>query len=58
LNRFTYVNTYHEFDDEIPHLEGQIPILDYSMESPFEVPSHPHVEDPTTSSEQEDNWMM
>jgi hypothetical protein len=28
LDRFTHVKTYHEFDDEIPHLEGGIPILD------------------------------
>jgi uncharacterized protein (UPF0335 family) len=27
--------------------------LDQSLESPFEVPSPPHVEDPTTSSEHE-----
>jgi hypothetical protein len=50
LDRFTHVKTYHEFDNEIPHLEGGIPILDQSLESPFEVPSPPHVEDPTTSS--------
>jgi hypothetical protein len=39
-------------DDEIRHLEGGIPILDQSLESPFEVPSPPHEEDTTTSSEQ------
>jgi adenylate kinase family enzyme len=27
LNRFTRVKTYHEFDDEIPHLEEEIPIV-------------------------------
>jgi hypothetical protein len=37
----------------IPHLEGGIAILDQSLQSPFEVPSHPHVEDPNTSSEQD-----
>jgi hypothetical protein len=26
LDRFTHVNTYYEFDNEIPHLEGGIPI--------------------------------
>jgi hypothetical protein len=35
LDRFTNVKTYHEFDDEIPHLEGGIPILDQSLESPL-----------------------
>jgi hypothetical protein len=39
LDRFTCVKTYHEFDDEIPHLEGGIPILGQSLESPFEAPS-------------------
>jgi hypothetical protein len=53
LDRFTHVNTYHDFDDEIPHLEGRIPILHQSMESPFEAPSPPHEEVPATSSEQE-----
>ena len=50
FDRFIHVKTYQEFDNEIPHLEGWIPILDQFMESPFEVPSPPHVEDPTTSS--------
>jgi hypothetical protein len=27
LDRFTHVKTYHEFDNEIAHLEGGIPIL-------------------------------
>jgi transposase InsO family protein len=53
LDRFTHVKTYHEFDDEIPHLEGGIPILDQSLESPFEAPSPPHEEVPATSSEHE-----
>jgi hypothetical protein len=26
LNKFTHVKTYNEFDYEIPHLEGGIPI--------------------------------
>jgi hypothetical protein len=40
LDKFTHVKRYNEFDDEIPHLEGVIPILDQSMESPFEAPSN------------------
>jgi hypothetical protein len=51
LDRFTHVRTYHEFDDEILHLEGGIPILGLSLESPFEAPSSPHEEVPATSSE-------
>jgi hypothetical protein len=42
LDKFIHVKTYHEFDDEIPQLEGGIPILDQSLESPFEEPSPPH----------------
>jgi len=53
LDQFTHVKTYCEFDDEIPHLEGGVPILDQSLESPFEVRSSPHEEDPTTSLEEE-----
>jgi hypothetical protein len=53
LDRFTCVKTYHEFDDEIPHLEGGIPILGQSLESPYEAPSFPHEEVPATSSESE-----
>jgi hypothetical protein len=55
LDKFTRVKRYHEFDNEIPHLEGGIPILGQSMESPFsfEAPSPPHEEVPTTSSEPE-----
>jgi hypothetical protein len=30
-DKFTYVKAYHEFDNEIPHLEGGVPILDQSM---------------------------
>jgi hypothetical protein len=44
LERFTHVKTCHEFDDDIPHLEGGIPILGQSLESPFEAPSPPHEE--------------
>jgi hypothetical protein len=44
LDKFTHVKTYHKFDDEISHLEGGIPILDQSLESPFQAPSPPHEE--------------
>jgi hypothetical protein len=53
LDRFTHVKTYHEFDDEIPHLEGGIPILDQSLQCPFEAPSPPHEEVLATSSNPE-----
>jgi hypothetical protein len=38
LDRFTHVKTYHEFDDEIPHIEGGILILVKSLKCPFEAP--------------------
>jgi hypothetical protein len=50
LERFTHVKTYHKFDDEIPHFEGGMPILDQSLESHFEAPSPHHEEFPATSS--------
>jgi hypothetical protein len=50
LEIFTRIKTYHEFDDEIPHLEGGIPILGQSLESPFKAPSSPHEEVHATSS--------
>jgi hypothetical protein len=54
LDIFTHVKTYHEFDVDIPHLEGGIPILVQSLESPFVAPSPPHEEFHATSSEPED----
>jgi hypothetical protein len=51
LDIFTRVKTYHEFDDEILHLEGVILILGQSLESLF--PYSPHEEVPATSSEPE-----
>jgi hypothetical protein len=51
LDKFTHVNTYHEFDDEIPHIEGGIPILDKYLEYPFEAPSHLQEEVLATSYE-------
>jgi hypothetical protein len=51
LDTFTCVKTYHEFDDEIPHLEVGIFILGQSLESPYESSSSPHEEVPATSSE-------
>jgi hypothetical protein len=53
LDRLTRVKTYDEFDDELPHMEGGIPILGQSMESPFVAPSPPHEEFHATSSESE-----
>jgi hypothetical protein len=58
LDIFTHVMTYHKLDNEIPHLEGGISILGQSSESPFEVPSPPQVEDPTTHLNMMFNWMM
>jgi hypothetical protein len=53
LDKFTHVKRYHEFDNEIPHIEGGIPILGQSMYSPFsfEALSSPHEEVLATSSE-------
>jgi hypothetical protein len=50
MERFTHVKTYHKFDDDIPHFERGMPILDQSLESPFDAPSPRHEEFPTTSS--------
>ena len=53
MDRHSDINTYHEFYDEIPHLENGIHSLDQSLESTFEAPSPPH-EFMSTSSGQED----
>ena len=42
LNRFRQEKCFQGFDNEIPHLEGGIPILDQSMESPSEALSPLH----------------
>ena len=42
LDKLTNVNTCHEFDNEIPHLEVGSHILVQSLESPFATPSPPH----------------
>jgi hypothetical protein len=55
LDKFTRVNTYHEFDDEIPHLKGGISIMGQYLKSPFEAPYSPHEEVSTTSSESDLN---
>ena len=47
LDRFTHAKSFQEFDNQIPHIEGGIPILNQSVESYFEALSPPH-EDPTT----------
>ena len=55
--RFSHLKTYYEFDNEIPNLEGGIPILDrdQSLEFPFEEPTPPHEEKvPTISPELDD----
>ena len=46
LEKFSHLNTYYEFDNEIPNLEGGILILDQdqSLEFPFEAPTPPHEE--------------
>ena len=49
LDKFTHVKTFHEVDNEVPHLKGGIPILYQSLESPFTTPSPPHEEVPSTS---------
>jgi hypothetical protein len=53
LDRFTNVKTYQKYDDEIPHLEWGISIMDQSLESSFEAPSSPHEEFLATSSKSE-----
>eukprot|EP00253_Pinus_taeda_P025980 PITA_25980 len=47
LDRFANAKSYQEFDNQIPHLEGRIPILDQPVESSSEALSPPH-ETPTT----------
>ena len=47
LDRFTHEKYFQQFDNQIPHLEGRIPILNQSMESFSEALSPPH-EEPTT----------
>ena len=57
LEKFSHLKTYYKADNEIPHLEGRIPILDQDqyLEFPFEAPTPPHEEeDPTTSLELDD----
>jgi hypothetical protein len=50
LDIFTCVKTYHEFDDEIPHIEGGIPILVQYLEYPYVATSPPPEEVHSTSS--------
>eukprot|EP00253_Pinus_taeda_P031043 PITA_31043 len=47
LDRFTNAKSFQEFDNQIPHIEGGIPILDQDVESSYEEHSLPH-ETPTT----------
>ena len=53
LDKFTHVNTYHEFDNDIPHLKRGIPILDQYLEYPAASPSPSHEYVPSTSQEHE-----
>ena len=48
LDRFTNEKSFQEFDNQIPHLEGDIPILDQPVESSSEELSPSH-ETPTTN---------
>lgn len=41
LDRFTKAKSFQEFDNQIPHLEEGIPILDQHVESSFEEHSPP-----------------
>ena len=36
LDRFAKAKSFQEFDNQIPHLEGGIPILDQHVESSYE----------------------
>ena len=51
LDKFNHRETYYECDNKIPHIEGGIPILDQSLESPFEAPYSPHEQVSSTSLE-------
>ena len=53
LDKFTHVNKFHKFDNEIPHLERGVPILDQYLESHFVTPSPTHEEFLITSPEWE-----
>ena len=48
LDRFGHAKYFQKFDNEIPHPEGGMPILDQSMESSSEALSPPH-EAPVTN---------
>lgn len=51
LDKFTHQKTYYECDNENPHFEGGISILNQSLESPFATPSPPHEQVPASSLE-------
>ena len=48
MDRFTHAKYFQEFDNQIPHLEGGIPILNQTVESFSEALSPTH-EEPTTN---------
>ena len=50
MDRFGHAKSFREFDNEIPHLEGGIPILDQFVESSSEALSPPH-EAPSTDQD-------
>ena len=50
LDRFGHAKYFQQFDNKIPHLEGGIPSLDQSVESPSKTLAPPH-ESPTTDQE-------
>ena len=54
LVKFTHLDSYHEFDNKISHLEGGIPILDLSLKSPLTFATLPQEQVPS-SSEHEGN---
>ena len=58
MANFSHVNTYHEFSNEIPHLEWGIPILVQSFKSPFIGPSLPHGKFLPLRPNMMFNWMM
>eukprot|EP00253_Pinus_taeda_P023640 PITA_23640 len=53
LDRFAKAKSFQEFDNQIPHLEGGIPILDQHVESSSEEYS-PSTETPTTDDDLSD----
>eukprot|EP00253_Pinus_taeda_P030432 PITA_30432 len=55
LDRFAKMKSFQEFENQIPHLEGGIPIVDQHVESSSEEDSPPS-ETPTTDDALSDVW--